>query len=555
MDGPIALNISTPNESGVSPNSAHYILLAAAIIFAYLPGHSANAQNGDSFLDAGESMVRYTETPFSAQMNCSEFVSRTGSEYSILSAQLYVDQKDLPDHCRVTGVIPPEIMFEINLPVAWNGRFYMHGNGGFAGRPPSSRANVRKRALQNGFATAYTNTGHDSQREPGASFAYNNLQKTIDYLFRAVHLTAVYSKQLITEYYDRESSYSYWDGCSMGGRQGMVSAQRFPEDFDGIVAGSPAFDFTGTMLMYVWQSQIMDGFSFPTEKLDFLAEQVYARCDANDGLTDGLITDPRRCDFDPARHLPRCEASDNHESCFTQDEISRLVNLYNGPQRDGQRLYPGVPRGAEVLGLVRAPGAGVERLIRGWEPWIINPHGPTLQTVMVASYLKYLAFEQDDPEYDWRVYPIESPPEGLDHTTAMMLDAKATNMMRFKASGGKMISYFGWADTAINPVPIIDYYQSLQKTMDSAPHDFYRLFMVPGMFHCDGGVGADQMDVMTAVIEWVEAGKVPALIIGKHVVDGVVKFSRPQCPYPQVARYKGSGATSSSDNFECALPQ
>ncbi len=542
------------SKSVLSEGPAFRVLLPCLGCFALAVSCSAYAQNHDSFLDANQSLVPYTETPVSSTMNCREFVSSTSSEYSVLSAQLYAGKPEHPDHCRITGLIAPEIIFEVNMPVAWNGRFYMYGNGGFAGGAPSTKAEFRDQALRHGFATAYTNTGHDSRQEPLATFAYNNLQKTVDYLFRAVHLTVVYSKQLITEFYDREADYSYWDGCSMGGRQGMVSAQRFPGDFDGIVAGAPAFDFTGTMFSYIWHSRVLDGITFRAEKLDLLAEHVYAKCDAIDGLVDGLITDPRRCDIDPAQHLPRCGGSDDRDDCFTRNEIARLEKIYNGPQRGDQNLYPGVPPGAEVLAMIRLPN-GAKRRVRGWEPWLVNGNGPTVQKLMMASYLKYLAFEQDDPEYDWTRYPVETEAEGIDELTAAMLDAKNSDMSRFRSRGGKMISYFGWADTAINPVPMIEYYESVDDAMGGAPHDFYRLFMVPGMFHCDGGAGADQMDVMTPVIEWVEAGKEPTSITGHHVIDGTVVFSRPQCPHPQTARYKGSGSTASADSFECALPQ
>jgi len=529
-------------------------LLLYALVFAFIPGQAAFAQNGGSFLRAAESSVAFTETPYAAQNICSDFVSRTVDAYSVLSAQVQSGGEGVPDHCRITGMIPPEILFEVNLPLAWNGRFYMYGNGGFAGQSPASKAPERNQALRHGFATAYTNTGHDAQRDPGASFAYQNVQKVIDYSFRAVHLTAVHAKQLISEFYKREPSYSYWDGCSKGGRQGMMSAQRFPEDFDGIVAGAPAFDFTGTMLMYYWVTRVMDGFSFSPEKVDFLAQQVYAKCDAIDGLEDGLITDPRRCDFDPAKHLPVCAGPGDGSNCFTQDEISRLSDIYKGPQRNGESIYPGAPPGAETRGLVIGPD-GEEHSVSGWLPWIVSTSGPTFQEIMVSSYLKYLAFERDNPDYAWRDYSIDPLPEGLDPATPRLLDVKSTDMSRFRARGGKMVTYFGWADTAINPMPIVTYYESLQPAMNQDPHDFYRLFMVPGMFHCRGGAGADQMDVMTTVIEWVETGKAPDSILGQHVVGGEVEFSRPQCPYPQVARYIGAGELKASTSFECGLPQ
>jgi feruloyl esterase len=520
---------------------------------AVLIGNAVDAQNADSFLDAERSSVRYRDTPFNGSLECGDFVSRTSAEFSVLTAQLEQGDTQTPDHCRIIGVIPAEIIFEVNLPLAWNGRFYMYGNGGFAGQPPSAQAEVRNQALRHGFATAYTNTGHDAAREPGATFAYNNLQKTVDYLFRAVHLTVTYAKELVADYYGRETDYSYWDGCSMGGRQGMLSAQRFPEDFDGIVAGAPALDFTGTMLSYAWQSRAMQETTLRPDAMRLLAERVYEHCDARDGLRDGLIDDPRRCDFDPVLHLPRCSDGVSRADCFAPEEIGVLEKLYAGPRREGRNLHPGVLPGTEALGLVRSPD-GTERRSRGWEPWILRSDGPSFQRLMVESYLKYLAFEADDPDYELHQFPIETEPQGLDPLTLELLDAKETDMTRFRQRGGKMITYFGWADAAINPLSMIDYYESLEVAMGRRPHDFYRLYMVPGMFHCDGGVGADDVDFMTAIIEWVEDGREPHAIVGRHTESGEVKFSRPQCPYPQVARYTGTGPTDAADNFECALP-
>jgi feruloyl esterase len=209
--------------------------------------------------------------------------------------------------------------------------------------------------------------------------------------------------------------------------------------------------------------------------------------------------------------------------------------------------------GTEALGLVRSPD-GTERRSRGWEPWILREDGPSFQQLMVESYLKYLAFEVDDPGYELRRFPIETEPEGLDPLTLELLDARETDLTRFRKRGGKMITYFGWADAAINPLPMVDYYESLETAMGHAPQDFYRLYMVPGMFHCDGGVGADDADFMTPIIEWVENGKAPHAVLGRHTEGGKVKFSRPQCPYPQVARYRGAGSPDVAENFECALP-
>lgn len=517
-------------------------------------GEDALAQNGDSFRDASVSSVDYAAARYSSGVDCAALVSGSNDDFSILAAEVPEDLSGAPPHCRITGVIPAEILFEVNLPLDWNGRFYMYGNGGFAGSPPSSRADVRNEALRNRFATAYTNTGHDARRQPGASFAHNDLQKTIDYLFRAVHLTSLRARELIGSFYGRPPEYAYWDGCSMGGRQGMVSAQRFPEDFDGIVAGAPAFDFTGTMLSYVWQSRALEETALGLDKVDLLADFVYERCDARDGLADGLISDPRHCDFEPDRDLPRCGAGDDGAACFTPEEISVLAKLYSGPAHAGRSLHPGIVPGTEARGPARTP-TGVESSIRGWEPWLIRSEGPSFQRMMVESFLKYLAFEVDDPGFELADFDFAAYPDEMDPLTMKLLDAKEADLGRFRQRGGKIITYFGWSDAAINPLPMVDYYESLEAAMGAPPHDFYRLYMIPGMFHCDGGVGADELDYMTPVIEWVENGSPPESLLGRHVRDGAVQFSRPQCPYPQVAQYRGSGDVDAASSFRCELPQ
>jgi feruloyl esterase len=307
------------------------------------------------------------------------------------------------------------------------------------------------------------------------------------------------------------------------------------------------------MLSYAWQSRAMQETNLRPDAMSLLAERVYEHCDARDGLRDGLIDDPRRCDFDPVLHLPRCSDGVSRADCFVLEEVTVLEKLYAGPRRAGRNLHPGVLPGTEALGLVRSPD-GTERRLRGWDPWILRNDGPAFQRLMVESYVKYLAFEVDDPDYELQRFPIETEPEGLDLLTLELLDAKEADLTRFRKRGGKMISYFGWADAAINPLSMVHYYESLDAAMGRPPHDFYRLYMVPGMFHCDGGVGADDVDFITPIIEWVEGGREPQAIVGRHTESGKVKFSRPQCPYPQVARHKGTGSTDISDNFECALP-
>lgn len=516
---------------------------------ACLLAGQAQAQNADSFRDAAESSVDYRSTPYRAQGRCEDFISRTDASVTVLSARVH-EGGDTPAHCRITGIIPAEVLFEVNLPLAWNGRLYMYGNGGFAGSPPSTRAAVRDRALRNGFSTAYTNTGHDARTEPGATFAHDDLQKTVDYLFRAVHLTVARSKELVSDFYGRQADWSYWDGCSMGGRQGMVSAQRFPDDFDGIVAGAPAFDFTGTMMAYAWQGRLMRQLSLSEDKLDVLADTVYERCDTQDGVRDGLIGDPRQCDFSPRKHLPRCSASGNDGACFDDAEIRALEGLYRGFPREVGASVPGIIPGSEVA----APAENGDQMVRGWEPWLINDQGVSFQVRMAESYFRYLAFQPDDPDYDWMTYPLHEEPPGLDRLTAELLDAKATDLQRFRARGGKLIAYFGWADAAISPLPILDYYDRLAAAMDGPPDDVFRLYMIPGMFHCTGGVGAHEVDFMSPLIDWVEAGKAPADLAGLRHEKGELKLARPQCPWPERAVRDAAGGNDAVNGFHCEAP-
>jgi hypothetical protein len=260
---------------------------------------SALAQNGFQFRDWKPSLN--DGAAVKPKRDCGALVSLTSYEFSVETAALVPASGDLPEYCHVTGQILPEVRFELTLPASWNNRFYMFGNGGYAGETLSTqgRVNARNTALKASFAVAQTNTGHDAVNEPLGTFAVNR-QKLLDYAFRAVHVTAETSKRIIREYYGAAPARAYFDGCSTGGRQGLISAQRFPDDFDGIVVGEPVLDLTGTMVNYGPVIRALEAGPVPLEKLKIIAERVYAKCDGVDGLVDGLIDDPRRCDFDPA---------------------------------------------------------------------------------------------------------------------------------------------------------------------------------------------------------------------------------------------------------------
>jgi len=396
---------------------------------------------------------------------------------------------------------------------------------------------VRANALKQGFATIQTNTGHDAVNEPLASFAAN-YDKRVDYAFRGVHMTAVEAKRIIAGYYARAAAYSYWDGCSTGGRQGLISAQRFPQDFDGIVAGAPVLDFTSTMIGYLWNQRALAGASLPEEKLKGIADAVYAKCDAVDGLTDGVIDDPRRCTFKPADDLPRCSEGSDGATCFTAAQVAALEKIYGGVKRGGSVFFPGQPVGAE----------------NGWNAWFVpTAAGRSIETNFGETFFKYLAFGRPNPTYDWMTFDIDADYDKLQWVRGA-LDATDPDLSRFSARGGRMITYFGWADPALNPLMGVRYYESVLQRMGPSTKDFYRLFMVPGMFHYGGGGGTGSFDAFTPLVEWVERGVAPATIAASRLVDGKVVRTRPLCPYPEVAQYRGTGSVDEAASFTCAAP-
>lgn len=461
-----------------------------------------------------------------------------GDEVKIHSAALVTANGDVPEHCDVRGVIWPEAGFAIKLPTAWNDRFQMVGNGGTAGVISFAPMN---NALRKGFATASTDTGHDAAKEPLATFAYvtpenpNGRRKFLDFAYLAVHETAVLAKQVIQSYYGAAPRYSYWVGCSTGGRQGLQEAQRYPGDFDGLVIGAPGLYNTGNSMRRIWvgQSQMGAG-AIPVEKLPLLTKAVYDKCDDVDGLKDGVIDDPRRCGFDPSRDVPKCAEAEGAD-CFTTAQIAALGKIYGGVRDSKSKLlFPGEPVGSEPV-------------------WAENLVGPSKLVLPRAESQMKLAMLEPSPGPSWSytMFNFDTDPPRLARAAAD-LNPRNPDLAPLKKRGGKIVQYSGWADQQVNPLPGIEYYEIVGKRMgDAATRDFYRLYMVPGMFHCNGGPGCNTVDWLAAVIEWVEKGKAPAQLIGAHVEGGKTTRTRPLCPYPQVARHNGSGSIDDAVNFAC----
>ena len=498
-------------------------------------GTVVSAQNGSQFRDWTAAAL--ADNPqLAPKIACAALVSQTGYDVSITSAAPVAATPDTPAYCHVTGLIQPEIRFEINLPAAWNGRIYMFGNGGYAGEalesPPRQASD--RRALARGFIAVQQNTGHDAAAEPLGTFG-SSPQKAVDYAFRAVHVTIVAAKALAQAYYASAPRRAYWDGCSTGGRQGLISAQRFPADFDGILAGAPVLNFSGTMIGYAKDQKMLAAAPLSADAIRTVAQAVTAKCDAIDGVKDGVIDDPRRCAFNPSADIPKC-GGDAAAGCLTAAQIQTVNTIYSSITKDGALFFPGWPVGAES----------------GWAPWFVAPNGGRgIQFNFGETYFKNLAFGRPNASYDWLTFNVNTDLDKI-QASRTLLDATDPDLSRFKSRGGKLITYVGWADPALNPLMTVGYYESVMNTMGPSTPDFYRMFMVPGMAHCGGGAGTSTFDAFTPLVQWVEKGIAPATIPASSQRDGRATRTRPLCPYPQTAIYKGTGSTDDAANFSCA---
>ena len=500
--------------------------------------------HADPFSNAAESLVQYKTTPHQAALSCRDLISASTFDFTVVSSTLIQATDSVPPHCRVDGLIPTEIRFEVNLPLAWNGRLYMYGNGGLAGTPADdpARRYAAGQALAHGFATAYTDTGHDKRVQPGGTFAHNNFHKLVDYGFRAVHLTAVSAKTLATHLYGKAPAYSYFNGCSTGGRQALMSAQRFPQDFDGIIAGAPAADYSGLKFSQAWRVSAISRSGLTETEALVLAGHIYAACDDLDGSKDGLISDPRRCDFDVDRDLPHCEGADT-DACFDLAEREALQQYYAPVMLAGEEVYPAMPVGSEVLGATYT-----QELRSGWFPWLLNDNGPVLLDLLGSDFFRYMTFIEDQPDYDWTQFDFAERPDGLDEFSAMV-DAVDPDLSRFKNRGGKLLSYFGWADPDINPLTLLAYRAEV-AALNTDGESFFRTFMMPGMFHCRGGAGPDRFDAITPLIDWVERSVAPeALATWQVDSNGQRHNVRPSCVYPQEALH------DAESRLVCSLPK
>ena len=523
-------------------------VLSAAFAAAGLMAVATTPVRGQAFADMKSALVDYSKADIQPHRTCDDLGKFKNKEIVQIAASAMPAANGVPSHCRVTGLIAPEIAFEVSLPEKWNGRFYMIGNGGHAGEAldDAGRVSQRNAALQLGFAFAQTNTGHDSRKEPGGTFVMSNPQKAIDYAYRAVHLTAVTAKDVTKDYYGKAISKSYWNSCSNGGRQGLLEAQRYPEDFDGIVANAPWVDQTGFTIGAMWNQKALSEAPVSQAKLAMVAEKVMAKCDAVDGLKDGLIDDPRKCSFDAKVDVPACKAGSDGADCLTAAQAEAIMKVYGGPVSNGKPYFPGYMLGSE--GAAAAGNSGWMNMIAAGQP-TAKPADFNL----AEGTMRYLVQTPPKPDWDYKTFNYDKDIHMLDDWSKKA-DAKNPDLSKFHKDGGKLLMTYGWADPILQPMMGVKYYEDAVAKNGPETPGFFRLFMVPGMGHCGGGIATDRFDSMTAMIDWVEKNQAPASLDAARVVNNKVVRTRPLCPYPQVARYSGQGSIDEAKNFSCVAP-
>jgi hypothetical protein len=465
---------------------------------------------------------------------------------------------NLPAFCRIAGSMKPssdsDIRFEVWLPSSnWNGKFQGIGNGGYAGA--ISFAGLAD-AVRNGYATASTNTGHEDS-VTSARWALNHPEKIIDFGYRAIHETASEAKAIIRAFYGEAPKRSYFNSCSNGGRQALMEAQRYPADYDGIIAGAPANYWThllSTAASGVVATLAEPASYIPAAKLPAIEAAALAQCDTADGVKDGVIENPLACHFDPSILLCKTGESD---SCLTVHQLTALKAIYGGlKSKTGQQIFPGL-----------SPGGEAEQ--GGWANWVTGD-APEKSSMFAYSSQFFQNMVYRNPDWQFRSFDPDRDVKAADERMSSDLNSTNPELSAFHKRGGKLILYHGWADAAIPAANAINYYDSIIAKMgpDNAVA-FVRLYMVPGMEHCAGGAGpnafgqgstpnGDRFHSIDAALEaWVEQGIAPDRIVAtKYKINtdpksGVLR-TRPLCVWPQVAQYKGSGSTDDAANFVCA---
>jgi feruloyl esterase len=440
----------------------------------------------------------------------------------------------LPEHCRVAATLRPspdsDIKIEVWLPVTgWNTKLLAVGNGGWNG---NIDAGALATGLRRGYAVTATDTGH----EGGGGPWMQRPEKVVDFGHRAVHEMTVKAKTVVSSFYGKQPSHSYFQGCSAGGRQAVMAAHRYPDDFDGIVAGAPAVDTTGRATFAVWitqQQQRAEGAYIPPDKYPAIHQAALQACDLLDGVADTVIENPRACTFDPK--VLECKAGDS-ASCLTSAQVETARAMYKPlvNPRTGATIFPGLERGTEL----------------GWSTF-----GGPRPFALGTQMFQFMVF--GNPAWDYKTLNFDTDMAKVAALEKGNINVLDPNLDRFAARGGKLIHYHGWADQQIPAGSSTRFFQSVATRAGSGAKldGSYRMFMVPGMGHCGGGAGTTTFDMLTALEQWTEAGKAPASIPASRVANGQTERTRPLCPFPQVATYSGAGSTNDAANFTCKAPQ
>ena len=464
-------------------------------------------------------------------------------------------RKDMPAFCRVTGILHPTadsvIRFEVWLPQGgWNGRLLNGGNGGFAG---SIGYGQMASNLVRGYATAGTDAGHQAEAED-ASWAYHHPEKITDFGYRAVHLTALRSKDVVKAFYGQPQKTAYFDACSDGGREALMEAQRFPEDYDGILAGAPANNWVHMLSAGISLAKITTlnpGAYISSMKLPAINQASLAACDAKDGLKDGIVSDPAHCNFDPAVLL--CKGTED-VSCLTSPQIGSLRSFYGGGGRDadGKQIFPGLMPGDENP---------------IWHDWLL--HNAPSGSNYLTGFFRYMVYS--DPTWDpLKANSTEALKVAMERT-AKDVDATDPDLARFAARGGKLMIYHGWNDPAISPLNTINYATQVKEKMGAdRAASVMRVYLVPGMEHCVNGPGpnvfgqlslpgasGEGSGAMDLLQMWVENGKAPGIVLAAKIAgtkEAPIRTVRPLCPWPQAAKYDGSGDPKVPASFACVAP-
>jgi len=465
-------------------------------------------------------------------------------------------EKDFPEFCEVEAQIAPTIGVFLRMPTStWNGKLLMGGCGGPCGNFPFGRYDT---ALVRNYAVVVTDMGHQGQ---GWAWAYQNIENQIDFGFRSTHVTAIAAKDVVDAFYGSRAKRNYFWGCSTGGRQGLVESQRFPKDFDGIVAGAAPYSQTGFQAyVYGWQERNnVDPEGKPiltAAKLPVVHKAVMAACDKQDGIADNLLQNPLQCKWDPKQI--QCKAGVQGEECLTAAQVDVVRKFYDGPRNSrGEVLFHGRARGSEMT----------------WKPGV--PSKLPNENLM-TNYLSF--FYPPGPNYHRADFDLDRDPERL-ALKDWLFNMVNPDLRPFKAAGGKMILFHGWDDNNdIPPEQAIDYYELTTRTMggDKTTKDFFRMFLPPGMFHCQYGPGGGEIDWLTAIENWVEKGQAPDQVIAyhmkkepydvelppgskerkralypRHPLDpSTYDRSRPVYAYPDVARYSGKGNPNEPGSWE-----